>query len=110
MCNDSLTARQSSGNLNFSTAQKMIDKLLTCNRIQTREGEGKVKAHRRYDEPKIKARAFTKEELAKKLDISIKELDSLKTPSFYKTIVNKISPLLIYLYCSTKFVDDEYKS
>ncbi|EKD99456.1 MAG: hypothetical protein ACD_22C00254G0002 [uncultured bacterium] len=85
----------------------MIHKLLTCNRIKTKEG--KVKTHRTCNEPKIKVGAFTKEELSEKLGISIKELDEIKTPSFYKTMVNKISPLLICLYCTTKFVDDEYK-
>ena len=35
MSNDSIDTYQSSGNLNFKTAQKMIHSLLTCKQIKT---------------------------------------------------------------------------
>jgi hypothetical protein len=85
----------------------MIHRLLTCDRIKAEEG--KIRAHGAYDEPEVKVGAFTKEELAKKLGINPKELEKLKTPSFYKTMASKVLPPLIYLYCATKFVDGEYR-
>ena len=57
----------------------------------------------------VRVRPFTKGELAEKLGISLKELYELKRPSFYESMANKISLPLIRLYCSTKFVDGEYK-
>jgi hypothetical protein len=110
MSKNSITAGQSSGNVNFSTAQKMIHRLLAHDRIKTGLDEGKTRDHESNDEPKIKIIAFTKEELAEKLGISPKELKKLKSPDFYKGIVNKISLPLIRLYCVTKFVNGEYES
>ena len=105
MSNDSLNAGQLSGNLNFQTAQAIIHKLLTCDRIKTALNDGKVINPALRNEPKIKLAAYTKEELAKKLGITARELNKLKTPSHYKKMVDKISLPLICLYCATKFVD-----
>jgi len=111
MSKDSLTVRQLSGNLNFSTAQKMVHKLLTSDRIKTELDEGRViNYHRsRDDRLVVKTGAYTKEELAKKLDISPKDLKKLKSPGSYSSIVRKISLSLIRLYCATKFVDGKCK-
>ena len=53
---------------------------------------------------------YTKEELAKKLNITSEKLDRLKFPDFYEKMVSEISLPLISLYCATKFTDGEYKS
>ena len=97
------------GNVSFSTAQKMIHRLLTLNRIKTDLDDGKIRGHGLGDEPEVKMVAFTREELAEKLGIDLEELEKFKSPSFYEGIVNKISPPLICLYCATKFVGGEYK-
>jgi len=111
MSTNSLIARRKSCNLNFSTVQKMIHKLLTQERIKTELDEGRVSSrHRLYDDKlEVKIRVYTKGELAKKLGISFKELERLKSSSFYRGIASKISLPLIRLYCATKFVDGEYK-
>ena len=109
MSNDSIIAGQLSGNLNFQTAQKMIQRLLTHDRIKTALDEGRVINHASNNKPEVKIGAFTKEELAIKLGISTKELDKLKRQSFYKGMASKISLPLIRLYCSIKFVDGEHK-
>jgi len=107
MSEDSIIAGQSSGNLNFSTAQKMIHRLLTLERIKTALDEGRVINHALLgNKPIVKMKAFTKEELAEKLGISLEEFDKLKFPGFYKEIVNKISLPLVRLYCATKFFMD----
>ncbi len=103
MAKHSLNAGQLSGNLNFSTAKKMIHRLLTHDRIKTALDEGKTMDYVSNDKPEIKVRPFAKEELAEKLGISPKELDKLKRPSFYENMASKISLPLIRLYCSTKF-------
>ena len=87
----------------------MIHRLLTHERIKALY-EGRVINHELCSKPEIKIRAFTKEELAEKLDISLEELDRLKLPSFYKGIAHKISLPLIILYRATKFADGEYKN
>lgn len=107
MTETSLTAGHSSGNVRFLTAQKMIHRLLACDRIKTEEG--KIRAHETCDKPEIKIGAFTKNELAKKLGISVRELEKLKYPDFYKSKARKISLPLSRLYCATKFADGEYK-
>lgn len=104
MSNDSIAAGQETGNLNFTTAQKMIHRLLTHERIKTALDEGRVINHVLKDEPEIKLNAYTKEELARKLGISLEEFDKLRSADFYKKIVKKISLPLSQLYCSTKFV------
>lgn len=110
MAKTSLLAEQPAGNLNFSTAQKMIHRLLTLDRIKTELDEGRVINHEVYDnKPMVKIRAFTKEELAEKLGISQEEFNKLNSPDFYESMANKISLSLIRLYCSTKFADGEYK-
>lgn len=99
-----------SGNVSFSTAQKMIHRLLNHDRIKTDLDEGRIRGLGSCsDKPVIKVRAFTKEELTEKLGISLEELEKLKSLNFYEGMVNKISPPLIRLYCATKFVGGEYK-
>jgi hypothetical protein len=110
MTKTSLIAKQSSGNLNFSTVQKMIHRLLTHDRIKTDLDDEKIRGFGLYGGPEIKVKAFTKEELVKKLGISSKDLERLESPSFYKEIASKISLPLILLYCATKFVDGEYRA
>ncbi|CAL7962656.1 hypothetical protein GAMM_40004 [Gammaproteobacteria bacterium] len=109
MSKDSIAAGKSSGNLNFSVAQKMIHQLLTMDRIKTALDDGKVINLTLCNEPKIRLAAYTKDELAKKLGITTKELEKLKIPNFYKGIASKISLPLSRLYCATKFADSEYK-
>ena len=96
--------------LRFLTAQKMINRLLTCDRIKTALDEGKVINHWLYNDNdnklEIKIGAFAKKELAKKLSIKPKELEKLKSPDFYNGVVNKISLPLVRLYCAIKFVAD----
>lgn len=110
MANEIVTASQSSGNLNFKTAQKMVHKLLTEERIKTALDEGRcipnwLPSH----EPIVKLAPYTKRELADKLGITVENLDKLNSQSFYEGIVNKISLPLTVLYCATKFVAGEYK-
>jgi len=109
MTNDILDAGQSSGNVSFSTAQEMIHRLLTLNRIKTALDEGKIMGYVSNDKPEVRVRAFSKGELAEKLGISVKGLEKLKNPTFYKNMASKISLQLNSLYCSTKFVAGEYK-
>ena len=110
MSNGRITARQLSGNLNFSTAQKMIHRLLTNDRIKTELDEGRVRSLGSCDDkPVIKTGAFTKKELAQKLSITLEELKKLGLPYFYRRMAVKISVPLVSLYCSTKFADGEYK-
>jgi hypothetical protein len=109
MTNDILDAGQSSGNVSFSTAQKMIHRLLTLDRIKTALDEGKIMEYVPKNKLEVKVRPFTKEELAEKLGISVKGLEKLKNPTFYEKMASKISLQLNSLYCSTKFVAGEYK-
>ena len=107
MAKTSLIAGQSSGNLNFETAQKIIDRLLTQDRIKTDLDDGRIKGLGVCDnQPPVKLKAFTKTELAQKLGISVEELEKLKSPDFYETIVSKVPLPLIRLYCATKFADN----
>jgi hypothetical protein len=105
MSGDSIIAGQSSGNLNFKTAQKIIYELLTQTRVKTALDNGRVINPVLCDKPKVILEVYTKEELAKKLGITTKELKKLKYPDFYEEMADKISLLLINLYCSTKFAD-----
>jgi len=109
MAKKSLLAEQPPGNLNFSTAQKLIHRLLTCERIKTDLDDGKIRGLGLSNKPEIKIGAYTESELAEKLGIKPKELEKLKSPYFYEKMANKISLPLIRLYCSSKFVDGEYK-
>jgi hypothetical protein len=109
MANFSLNAESSTGNLNFSTAQKIIYRLLNHERIKTDLDEGRIKGLGTIDnKPTAKVAAYTKKEIAEKLGLTLEELDSLKSPNFYENIINKISLYLIRLYCSTKFTNGEY--
>jgi hypothetical protein len=73
--------------LSFSSAQEIIRRLLTYERIVLQP----------YVAPKL-----TKLELAKKLNISVKLLENLQTsPLFYKGIVGCVSFPLAKLYCGT---------
>lgn len=106
MRNNSLTTGRKSCNLKFSTVKKMIHRLLTQERIKTKLDEGRVINHHESNtKPMTKVEAYTKEELAKKLGISLKEIDKLKSPSLYCRIASKISLSLARLYCATKFID-----
>lgn len=108
MANEIVTASQSPGNLNFKTAQKMIHRFLTEERIKTALDDGRIINHALSNEPKIIMKLYTKEELAKKLGITVEELGKLKSPNFYEKMVNKISLPLTSLYCVTKFAGNEY--
>ena len=99
MATTSLIAKQLSGNLNFRTAQKMIYRLLTYNRIKTALDDGRIGGYKPNDKPEVKVEAFTKKELAEKFDISPEELEKLKRPNFYKSMASKVSLLLIRQYC-----------
>lgn len=105
MANEIVTASQSSGNLNFKTVQKMIHRLLTEERIKTPLDEGRVINPALCNVLKVRVAAYTKEELAKKLGITPEELEKLRYPDFYEEMADKISLLLINIYCSTKFAD-----
>jgi hypothetical protein len=104
MAKQSINVRQLSGNLNFSTVQKMIGRLLTNDRIKTNLDEGKIKKLEAHNKPEIRLKAFTKKELAEKIGISLKELNKLKSPNFYNEMADRISLPLIKLYCATKFI------
>jgi hypothetical protein len=98
MSKDSLTAGQSSGNLNFKTAQKMIHRLLTEERIKTSLDDGIIKGNALPPELEVRVKAYTKKELADKLSISVEDINKLNLQSFYEGIVNKISLPLVTLY------------
>jgi hypothetical protein len=108
MTKNILTAGQTSGNVSFLTAQKMIHRLLNHDRIKTDLDDERIKGLGSYNEPETKIGAFTKERLAEKLGISPEEIENLKSPDFYEGIANKISLPLARLYCATKFVNGAY--
>lgn len=108
MSEGSIIAGQSSGNLNFATAQKIIHRFLTEERIKTALDDGRVINPALCNEPKTRVRAYTVEELAKKLDMTPEELEELKFLYFYEKMANKISLPLIRLYCATKFANGEH--
>ena len=60
MSKDSINARQSSGNLNFKTAQKIIHRFLTEERIRTALDDGRVINPALLNEPKIIMKPYTK--------------------------------------------------
>ncbi len=105
MSEDSIIDGRSSGNLNFKTAQKIIHQLLTQNRIKTAPDDSRVINSAICDEPGVRAKEYTKKELAEKLGITQGELEKLKSPYFCEKIANRIFLPLIRLYCATKFVD-----
>lgn len=73
--------------LSFSTAQQMIHRLLTCNRIILR--------------PTVTP-GITKRELAKKLNLTPVQLKYLQErPLFYERMVKHTNLPLINLYCSS---------
>jgi hypothetical protein len=77
-------------NIGFSTAQQMINRFLTHDRIVTK---------------KVRDLKYTKWELAEKLNITPKFLDKLNLPDFYKNAANRITLPLVRLYCSTQWED-----
>jgi hypothetical protein len=79
--------------LSFITAQKMIDKLLLCERIEK-------------DIIDYKAEPYNKQQLSKKLFLSTKQLGEFGDEDFYKRYSRKISLPLIKLFCATKFYED----
>ena len=99
------TKKESTRNksLKFSTAQGMIFKLLTTDRLE--KESPRCRTTKEY-----RCTKYTKEELAQKLGITHQELEKLKAPYFYRSVANKISLLLIGLYCATKWVNEEYKA
>jgi hypothetical protein len=109
MTDSILTTRQLSGNLSFSTAHKMIHRLLTLDRIKTELDDGRAISHAQTNKPEVILKAFTEPELAEKLGISVEELNKLNYQPFYKETASKVSPPLNRLYCATKFVSGEYK-
>lgn len=73
--------------LSFSTAQQIIHRLLTCNRIILR--------------PTV-IPGITKRELAKKLNLTLRQLKYLQErPLFYERMVKYTNLPLISLYCSS---------
>jgi hypothetical protein len=90
-------------NLKFSTAQGMIFKLLTTDRLE--KESPRCRTTKEY-----RCTKYTKEELAQKLGITHQELEKLKIPYFYRRVANKISLPLISLYCATKWVNEEYRA
>jgi len=81
-------------NISFLTAQQMINKFLTYDRIVTK---------------KVKCLKYTKIELAEKLNLTPKSLDKLKLPYFYRSMASRITLPLVRLYCATGWVEDECK-
>lgn len=110
MTNSILAAGQKSSNVSFSTAQEMINRFLTLDRIKTALDEGRFRNNIPDDKPEIRLKPFTKEELANKLGITLEEFEKLGSPDFYEGIASKISQPLNRLYCATKFADGEYKA
>ena len=104
-----LDAGQSSSNVSFLVAQEMINRFLTLDRIKTALDEGRFSNNAPDDKPEVRLKPFTREELAKKLGISVQELEKLKSPEFYEQMASKISSPLNSLYCATKFADGEYR-
>ncbi len=107
MSKNSIGACHSSGNLNFETAQKIIHRFLTEERVKTALDYGRIINPTLPNEPKTIMKPYTKEELAKKLGITTEEFEKLKSPNFYEKMADKISLPLTLLYCATKFVDGE---
>lgn len=92
-CNDEKKAadqidKKTNNYLNFSTVRGMIHRFLTYDRINNIE---------------VVSLKYTKEELAQKLGITLKELKMLETPYCYRSIARKINLPLINLYCTTKW-------
>lgn len=89
------TAKNQINHLSFPTAQKMIKRLLTCDRVVTKE---------------IKAENFTIKELAEELSVDLPNLEAfIKAPSktLYGKMASKISLPLIRLYYDTKWTENE---
>lgn len=116
MANDRIIAKRGSRNLNFLVKKKIIHRLLTEERIKTSLDEGIIKGTEAPPVHKVIAKPYTKEELAKKLDISLEDLENFilvsSSSALYESMaeqVDKISLSLTRLYCSIKFVSGEYK-
>ena len=80
--------------LSFRTAQKMIRRFLSCDRIIAAE---------------ILDKKLTIQELAKKLSVNPLELEQFTIPissSSYRKTSGKIALPLIKLYCNTKWAED----
>ena len=77
--------------LNFLTVTQMINRFLTCDRINSK---GR------------KCLKYTEGELAQRLNITLKDLRGLKSSHAYKTIAKRISVPLVHLYCTTKWDDN----
>lgn len=83
ICNEHISNKY----LSFSTAQQIIHRLLTCNRIILR--------------PTVIPR-ITKQELAKKLNLTPLQLKYLRErPLFYERMVKHTNLPLVSLYCSS---------
>lgn len=80
--------------INFLTVQKMINRFLTCDRMVMKE---------------VRCLRYTEWELAEKLNIAPKTLKKLKLPWFYKATIRRVILSLVRLYCSTKWVDGEFR-
>ena len=97
MTDDILAKLQDSSNsterrLNFLTARKMINKFLSCDRLEKRE---------------VRCKRYTLQGLANKLEVEQSELKPFIRGTCdkfcYKKYAGKIDLRLIKLYCSTKW-------
>jgi hypothetical protein len=92
---DQLKTRKKRGrykNLGFLTANKMIQQFLTCDRIVM------------VEERRLK---YSKNELAKQLNVSMEEFERLRKDVSYKNLASKITLPLAVLYCSTKWAKEK---
>lgn len=88
------TAKNQKYHLNFLSAQKIARRLLTCDRLVTKE---------------IRVKKLTKKELAKELSLDLSELNTLlnwPSKAFYGKITSRVSLALVKLYCNAKFIED----
>jgi hypothetical protein len=61
----------------------------------------------RFETKEIRVLKYTKEVLAKKIGITVEELDKCRRDYFCKNVSKKILLPVVALYCSTKWVEDE---
>jgi hypothetical protein len=79
--------------LRLFTAQTMVNKFLSCDRLVKIE---------------VRCKKYTAQELANKLSVSLLELEPFTKPPSkfcYRKTAGKIDMSLIKLYCSTKWAD-----
>ena len=76
--------------LSLKVTQKLLRKLLTCERVELRE---------------VQCPKYTKKEIANILQISVGELERIQFGKSGYTLVPVINLALIKLFCATKFVD-----